>query len=188
MNILFLGDIVGKGGCRAIKEKLPKIIKEKNIDFVIANGENAADDGNGITEKIAEELLNSGIDVLTSGNHIWDKEEINSYIKKQKRLLRPINFLNDSPGNGFSIFETKKNLKIGVLNLMGNVFMEKCDNVFEHAKKFLKTYRLKEDFDYLIVDFHSEITSEKMALGHYFDGSATLIVGTHTHVPTQDSR
>ena len=188
MNILFLGDIVGKWGCRAIKEKLPKIIKEKNIDFVIANGENAADDGNGITEKIAEELLNSGIDVLTSGNHIWDKEEINSYIKKQKRLLRPINFLNDSPGNGFSIFETKKNLKIGVLNLMGNVFMEKCDNVFEHAKKFLKTYRLKEDFDYLIVDFHSEITSEKMALGHYFDGSATLIVGTHTHVPTQDSR
>ena len=94
-------------GCRAIKEKLPKIIKEKNIDFVIANGENAADDGNGITEKIAEELLNSGIDVLTSGNHIWDKEEINSYIKKQKDYLAD-KFLNDSPGNGFSIFETKK--------------------------------------------------------------------------------
>ena len=188
MNILFLGDIVGNGGCKAIKEKLPKIIKEKKIDFVVANGENAADDGNGITEKITEELLNSGIDVLTSGNHIWDKKEINSYIIKQKKLLRPLNFFCDSPGNGFSIFFSKNNFKIGVLNLMGNVFMEKCDDVFEQSKKFLGTYKLKKDFDFLVVDFHSEITSEKMALGHYFDGSATLVVGTHTHVPTQDGR
>jgi len=188
MNILFLGDIVGKGGCKAIKEKLPKIIKEKKIDFVVANGENAADDGNGITEKIAENLLDSGIDVLTSGNHIWDKKEINNYINKQKRLLRPLNFFNDSPGNGFFIYDSKKNLKIGVLNLMGNVFMDKCDNVFAQAKNFLNTYKLKKNFDFLIVDFHGEITSEKMALGHYFDGSATLVVGTHTHVPTQDGR
>ena len=188
MNILFLGDIVGRGGCKAIKEKLPKIINDKKIDFVIANGENAADDGNGITKNISESLLNSGIDVLTSGNHIWDKKEINEYIKEQKRLLRPLNFYSNSPGNGYMVYKSKNNFKVGVLNLMGNVFMDKCDNAFSKAKDFLEKYKLKKDFDFLIVDFHGEITSEKMALGHYFDGLATLVVGTHTHVPTQDGR
>ncbi len=188
MKILFLGDIVGKGACKFIKKNLPKLIKKKKIDFVIANGENAANDGNGITKKIAVELFNSGIDVITSGNHIWDKKEIYNFLKSQNRILRPINFHKNSPGKGFYVFQTKNKLKVGVLNLMGNIYMEKCDNAFLHAKKFLKMYRLKKDYNFLIVDFHCETISEKMALGHMFDGNATLVVGTHTHVPTKDER
>ena len=188
MKILFLGDIVGKGACKLIKNNLPKIIKKKKIDFVIANGENAADDGNGITKKIAIELLKSGIDVITSGNHIWDKKEINKYLEDQRRVLRPINFYKNSPGKGFGIFQTKKKFKIGVLNLMGNIFMERCDDVFLSANEFLKKYKLNKDYNFLIVDFHSETIIEKMAVGHMFDGHATLVVGTHTHVPTKDGR
>ena len=188
MKILFLGDIVGKGACKFIKKNLPKIIKKKKIDFIIANGENAANDGNGITKKIAIDLLKSGIDVITSGNHIWDKKDINKYLDNHRRVLRPINFFQDSPGKGFSIFQTKNKFKIGVLNLMGNIFMEKCDNVFLSAKEFLKKYKLNRDYHFLIVDFHSETIIEKMAIGHMFDGQATLVVGTHTHVPTKDER
>ncbi len=188
MKILFLGDIVGKGTCKFVKKNLPKIIKKKKIDFVIANGENAAADGNGITKKIAIELLKSGIDVITSGNHIWDKNDICKYLEVQKRILRPINFYKNSPGKGFSIFQTKNKYKIGVLNLMGNIFMEKCDNVFLSAKEFLNNYKLRKDYHFLVVDFHTETIVEKMALGHMFDGSATLVVGTHTHVPTKDER
>ena len=188
MKILFLGDIVGKGACKFIRSHLPKIIKKKKIDFVIANGENAADDGNGITEKIATDLLNSGIDVITSGNHIWDKKEINKYIEVQEKILRPINFHKKSPGKGFGIYQTKDKFKIGVLNIMGNIFMEKCENAFSNAKEFLANYKLNKDYDFLIVDFHSETISEKMALGYMFDGCATLVAGTHTHVPTKDQR
>ena len=188
MKILFLGDIVGKGACKFVKKNLSKIIKKKKIDFVIANGENAADDGNGITKKIAIELLKSGIDVITSGNHIWDKKEINKYLEDQSRVLRPINFYKNSPGKGFGIFQTKKKLKIGVLNLMGNILMERCDGAFLSANEFLKKYKLNKDYNFLIVDFHSETIIEKMAIGHMFDGHATLVVGTHTHVPTKDGR
>lgn len=188
MKILFLGDIVGKGACQFVKRNLPKIIKKKKIDFVIANAENAANDGNGITKKIANDLLKAHIDVITSGNHIWDKKEINKYLESQKRILRPINFYKNSPGRGFNIFSAKNKLKIGVLNLMGNIFMEKCNNVFLSAEEFLSKYKLNKDFDFLIVDIHCETIAEKMALGHMFDGRATLVVGTHTHVPTKDER
>jgi len=188
MNILFLGDIVGDSGCISIKKNLPNIIKDKSIDFVVVNGENAAKEGVGITENITNELLNSGVDVITTGNHVWDQKETYDFISKQNRLLRPLNLLSNSPGKGFDIYNSKKGFKIGVLNLMGNIFMKKCKDVFVEAKKFLEKNKLKDQYDFLIVDFHGEITSEKMAIGHYFDGSATLVVGTHTHVPTNDGR
>tara|TARA_Y100000741_G_scaffold336397_1_gene294962 strand:- start:598 stop:1407 length:810 start_codon:yes stop_codon:yes gene_type:complete len=188
MKILFLGDVVGPSGCDAIKKFLPNIIDKNSINFVIVNGENAADQGVGITEKIANELFNSGVNVITTGNHVWDQKEVIQYISKERKLLRPENLISLSPGNGFDIFETLKGEKIGVLNLMGNIFMKKCDNAFEVAEKILNEYKIKKDMDYLIVDFHGEITSEKMAMGHFLDGKATLVVGTHTHVPTADCR
>ena len=188
MNILFLGDIVGDSGCTSVKQNLPNIIKKKSIDFVVANGENAANEGVGITENITNELLNSGVDVLTTGNHVWDQKETYDFISKQNRLLRPLNLLSNSPGKGFNIYNSKKGFKIGVLNLMGNIFMKKCNDVFIEAKNFLEKNKLKDQYDFLIVDFHGEITSEKMAMGHLFDGKASLVIGTHTHVPTNDAR
>ena len=188
MRILFLGDIVGPSGCNIVKQLLPNIINKKIIDFVVANGENAAENGVGITEKICNELYQSGINVLTTGNHVWDQKETVEHIEREKKLLRPYNLTNPSPGKGFEIFHSKNNFKVGVLNLMGNVFMRKCDDVFIEIEKFLKNYNLKKNYDFLIVDIHGEITSEKMAIGHLFDGKATLITGTHTHVPTNDAR
>ncbi len=188
MRILFLGDVVGKSGCLAVTQNLPDLIKKRKIDFVIINGENAADQGVGITEEISNNLFNCGADVITTGNHVWDQKEALSYISKENRLLRPENLIKPSPGKGFEIFKTKNNFKVGVLNLMGNIYMKKCDDVFESSKEFIKKNNLKEDYDFLVVDFHGEITSEKMAMGHFFDGKATLVVGTHTHVPTNDAR
>ena len=157
MKILILGDIMGSSGRIALKKKLPTIIKENKINFVVVNGENAADDGKGITRLIAEEFFEKGVDVITSGNHIWDKDETTNFIEKESRLLRPANFVEGSPGKGYEIFLSKdKKYKIGVVNLMGNV--------------------------------HGEITSEKMAIGHFFDGLSTCVVGTHTHIPTADTR
>jgi metallophosphoesterase (TIGR00282 family) len=163
-------------------------IEKKKIDFVIVNGENSAEPGVGLYIETCKDLFNCGVDVITTGNHVWDQKEIMSYIDKENRLLRPLNLYEPSPGKGFEIYKTSNNFKIGVLNLMGNFFMKKCDNVFEASKKFLKDYKLKKDYDSLIVDFHGEITSEKNAIGHYFDGHATLVVGTHTHIPTNDAR
>jgi hypothetical protein len=188
MRILFLGDIVGRSGCLAIKNNLPEIIIKKKIDFVIVNGENAANQGVGITEIISKQLFDCGVHVITTGNHVWDQKETASYIETEARLLRPLNLPENSPGKGFGIYTSKKGFKIGVLNLMGNIFMKKCDDVFIAASNFLKKYNLKKNYDLLIVDFHGEITSEKMAIGHFFDGKATLLVGTHTHVPTHDAR
>ena len=188
MKILFLGDIVGASGCKSILINLKKKIQIENIDFVIANGENAADQGVGITEKIANELFSCGVNVITTGNHVWDQKEIISHIDKEKRLLRPENLIKNSPGTGFRVFQTNKGLRVGVLNLMGNVFMKKCEDVFEISQKFLGKNTLKKDYDFLIIDFHGEITSEKNAIGHFFDGKATLVVGTHTHIPTNDAR
>jgi len=188
MKIFFLGDIVGKSGMLAVIKNLKYILKKKKIDFVVVNGENAADQGVGITEEISNDLFNSGVDVITTGNHVWDQKETINHIEREPRLLRPENLTSNSPGKGFGIYESKNGFKVGVLNLMGNIFMKKCDDVFESAKIFKNKYKLKEDYDFLIVDFHGEITSEKMAMGHFFDGKATLVVGTHTHVPTNDVR
>ena len=188
MKILFLGDVVGISGCSTILNNLKSEIKKRHIDFVIVNGENSAEQGVGLTKEICNDFFNCGVDVITTGNHVWDQKEIMSFIDKENRLLRPHNLFEPSPGKGFEIYKTSNNFKIGVLNLMGNVFMKKCDNVFEASKKFLKNNRLKENYDLLIVDFHGEMTSEKNAIGHYFDGKATLVVGTHTHIPTNDAR
>ena len=187
MKIFFLGDIVGRSGRLTVIKNLKDILKEKKIDFVIVNGENAADQGVGITEAISNDLFNSGVDVITTGNHVWDQKETVNHIEREARLLRPENLSNNSPGKGFRIYESKNGFKVGVLNLMGNIFMKKCDDVFEAAKKFTLNNTLKEDYDILVVDFHGEITSEKMAMGHFFDGKATLLIGTHTHVPTSDT-
>ena len=188
MRILFLGDIVGPSGCDAVRQNLQDQIKINKINFVIVNGENSADQGVGITEKISKDFFNCGVDVITTGNHVWDQKEAIDYINKEKRLLRPYNLTNPSPGKGFEIFSSKNGYKVAVLNLMGNIFMKKCDDVFDAAKDFISKNKLKKDFDFLIVDFHGEITSEKMAIGHFFDGKASLVVGTHTHVPTNDAR
>ena len=188
MRILFLGDVVGNSGCSKITSNLLDIIKKKNIDFVVVNAENAAELGVGLTKEICKDFFNCGVDVITTGNHVWDQKDIMNFIDKEHRLLRPKNLFEPAPGKGFDIFKTKKNFKVGVLNLMGNVFMKKCDDVFETSKKFLSNYKLKEDYDFLIIDFHGEITSEKNAIGHFFDGKATLVIGTHTHIPTNDAR
>ena len=189
MNLLVLGDVMGISGRYVLKKKLPKIIKDNKIDFVVVNGENAADDGRGITQHIAEEFFLKGVDVITSGNHIWDKQETTDYIEKENRLLRPANLAEGSPGKGYEIYITKnKRHKIGVINLMGNVFMRKTEDAFQAAKTISKKLILKKNVDFIIVDFHGEITSEKMAIGHFFDGISTCVVGTHTHVPTADTR
>ena len=189
MNLLILGDVMGSSGRNVLKKKLPKIKIENKIDFVIVNGENSADDGRGITQLIAEEFFLNGVDVITSGNHIWDKKETADYIDKENRLLRPANLAEGSPGKGYEIYNSKnKKYKIGVINLMGNVFMRKTEDVFQIAKNISKNLVLKKNVDFLVIDFHGEITSEKMAMGHFFDGISTCVVGTHTHVPTADTR
>ena len=188
MNILILGDIVGPSGREALIKKLPSLIKKKKLDFVVVNGENAADPGVGITKKNTEEFFEAGTDVITTGNHVWDQKETMEFITSEKRLLRPENLIKGSPGVGTGIFNSKNNKKVAVINLMGNIFMKKCEDVFEAAKKFIQTVKLKRDADFIIVDLHGEITSEKMAMGYFFDGKVTMVVGTHTHVPTSDYR
>ena len=188
MKILFLGDVVGNSGTNAIKKNLTSIIKKNNIEFVVINGENSFQSGVGISENIANEFFSCGVDVITTGNHVWDQKETLEHINQETRLLRPLNMPEELPGKGYGIFKAKNGKKICVLNLMGNVFMKKSNDVFECSKKFLNTYKLKNNYDFLVVDFHGETTSEKMAIGHYFDGEATLVVGTHTHVPTNDAR
>ena len=148
MKILFLGDIVGKSGCDAVKKYLPNKIEKHKIDFVIVNGENAAKEGVGITEEISNNLFSYGVDVITSGNHVWGQKETAEHIERENRLLRPQNLIQSSPGKGFGIYKAKNGLKIGVLNLMGNIFMKKCEDVFETAKKFISNNKLKKNYDF----------------------------------------
>ena len=189
MKILILGDVMGNSGVEQLKKNLEKIIQDKKIDFTIVNGENAAEDGKGITEDVAKKLFSAGVDVITSGNHIWDKSGIIDFMSTEPRLLRPQNLAEGSPGSGFGIFLSKdRKYKIAVINLMGNIFMKKTEDLFTAAKKLQNKIQLKKDADFIVVDLHGEITSEKMAMGHYYDGKATAVVGTHTHVPTADTR
>ena len=189
MKILILGDVMGNTGVEWMKKSLNKIIHDKKIDFTIVNGENAAEDGRGITKDITEELFSVGVDVITSGNHIWDQSGTADFISAEPRLLRPYNLAEGSPGNGFGIFLSKnKKYKIAVINLMGNVYMRKAEELFSAAKKLQEKIQLKKNADFIVIDVHGEITSEKAAIGHYYDGKATAVVGTHTHVPTADTR
>lgn len=185
MRILFIGDIVGKAGRKALLTLLEGLIEREGIDFTIANGENAAG-GIGITPIISREILEKGVDVITSGNHIWAKKEIIPFLDVEERILRPANYPDGAPGRGSGIFATRKGEKIGVLNLEGRVFMKTLDCPFTRAEKELT--ELKRKAHCTVVDFHAEATSEKMALGWFLDGKASAVLGTHTHVQTSDER
>ena len=185
MKILFIGDIVGSPGREAVKALLPGLKKEYDLKFVIANAENAAG-GSGITRKVAEELFASGVDVLTSGDHIWKKREIFEFINQEERILRPVNFPDGAPGKGFDVFLAKDNLKVGVINVCGRVFMEALECPFR--KTLSASESLHPEAKVIIVDMHAEATSEKIALGWYLDGKVSAVLGTHTHVQTADER
>jgi len=183
MKILFIGDIVGSPGRMAVRELLPSLISRKKIDFVIANCENAAA-GFGVTRKNVEELYSYHIDVLTSGNHIWNKKEVLELIGDQERLLRPANYPSTTPGAGSVLIPLKTGEYVGVLNLAGRIFMQPIDCPFVAAKN--KIAELREKTKIIIVDIHAEATSEKKALGWYLDGEVSAVLGTHTHVQTAD--
>ena len=183
MKILFIGDIVGKPGRRAVKEILPSLIGNREIDLVIANCENAAA-GFGITRDVVEELYDAHIDILTSGNHIWDKKEVLGFIEDYETLLRPANYPGLVPGKGSVLLPTAAGDYVGVLNLAGRIFMQPIDCPFVTAKK--EIVRLKAKTNVIIVDMHAEATSEKKALGWYLDGEVSAVLGTHTHVQTAD--
>lgn len=185
MNILLIGDIVGKPGRRVVGEMVPQIVKDKAIDFVIANGENAAG-GRGLTAAVKEELINSGIDVLTMGNHVWDNKDILSFIDEEHRVVRPANYPGDCPGQGYHIYTAGYNMRVAVINLSGRVFLTPLDCPFRTADELLE--EIEGQADYIIVDFHAEATSEKVALGYYLDGRVTAVVGTHTHIQTSDEK
>lgn len=186
MRILFIGDIVGEPGRHAVRELVPKIQKREKVDFVIANGENVAG-GSGITPPLADELFGYGIDVLTSGDHIWKRKEIIEKIESDKRILRPANYPVDAPGFGSTIVKSRSDdIDVGVICLVGRVFMQAVECPFRVAKEEVK--RIKDKTNIIIVDIHAEATSEKIALGWYLDGMVSAIVGTHTHVQTADEK
>ncbi|MBI4842927.1 MAG: TIGR00282 family metallophosphoesterase [Nitrospirae bacterium] len=185
MKILFIGDIVGKPGRTALKKGLPGLKEKFDVSLVVANAENAAG-GFGITESVGEEIFALGVDVLTSGNHIWDKKEAIEYIAKENRLLRPANYPPEVPGHGSIIIKTRHGEKAAVLNISGRVFMSQMDSPFTISKKEISS--LKEETKIIIVDFHAEATSEKQALGYYLDGEVSAVIGTHTHVQTADEQ
>jgi metallophosphoesterase (TIGR00282 family) len=184
VKILFIGDIVGEPGRRAVKILLPKLREQHALDFVIANGENSAG-GSGITPKTAEEIFSAGVDVITSGDHLWDQKEVMELLVNEKRFLRPLNYPADVPGRGSGIFEIKK-LKIAVLNAQGRTFMPPLENPFTLALEEVK--KLREKTKIIFVDFHAEATSEKTAFTRFLDGQVSAVVGTHTHVQTADEQ
>jgi metallophosphoesterase (TIGR00282 family) len=184
MNILFIGDIFGAPGRRIVSDHLQDIVATNRIDLAIANAENAAG-GFGITPSIAEELFELGLDVLTSGNHVWDKRELYDYFARQPRLLRPGNY-PDAPGSGVVVVQTADGIECAVLNLQGRVYMPHTDCPFRKADQLLA--ELDPAIKVRFLDFHAEVTSEKMAMGWYLDGRVSAMVGTHTHIPTADTR
>jgi metallophosphoesterase (TIGR00282 family) len=185
LNILVIADIVGRPGRRAVKALLPGLQKEKNIDFVIANAENAAG-GRGLTRQVMNELLGSGIDVLTMGNHVWDNKEIFSFVDDEFRLVRPVNYPPYCPGQGYHVYTGGINKKIAVINAMGRIFLPPLDCPFRTVEQVIE--EVKELSDIIIIDFHAEATSEKLAMGYYLDGKVTAVLGTHTHIQTADER
>ncbi|MDQ0202553.1 TIGR00282 family metallophosphoesterase [Pectinatus haikarae] len=184
MNILLVGDICGRTGRTALLKYLPALKKEKSIDVAIINGENSAA-GRGITKNTLDELYRAGADIITSGNHIWDKKEIVNFIDQEPFLIRPANYPDPAPGKGFCIYPLKAK-NIGVLNLSGRAFMPPMDCPFQKVDQILK--KLTRECDIIILDFHAETTSEKIAMGWYLDGRVTCVVGTHTHVQTADEQ
>ena len=185
MNVLFIGDIVGRPGRNLVKQLLPRIKSEHGIDFVIANGENAAG-GKGITGPIRDELIGAGIDVLTMGNHVWDNKAVFDFIDNEPRIVRPANYPGDCPGQGYHTYVSGDCIRVTVINLSGRVFMNDLDCPFRTADRILG--EIRDTSDIIIVDFHAEATSEKQAMGWYLDGRVSAVIGTHTHVQTSDER
>ncbi len=185
MRLLFIGDIFASPGRRIVADRLSRIVTSEYIDFVIANAENSAG-GFGITPLIAEELLGLGIDVLTSGNHVWDKRELYEYLDRQPKLLRPANYVEELPGKGAGIFRSKTNIPVAVINLQGRTHMPLTECPFRKADAILNS--LDPSVTIRFVDFHAELTSEKMAMGWHLNGRVSAVIGTHTHIPTADTR
>jgi metallophosphoesterase (TIGR00282 family) len=185
VRILFIGDIVGSPGRKIVHDRLADILTQRSVDLCIANGENSAS-GFGITPRLAEELFASGIEVLTGGNHIWDRKEILDFFPHEPRLLRPANFPNGSPGSGLFVGRAKNGVGYAVVNLQGRTFMTPLDDPFRTAERELG--KISPDVKVVVVDMHAEATSEKQAMGWYLDGKVSAVVGTHTHVATADER
>lgn len=185
MRVLFLGDIVGRPGRRAVKELLPSLYEKYDPHLVIANGENAAG-GNGITRKTADEIFLSGVDILTMGNHVWDQKEVYDFIDRGDRIVRPANYPPDTPGRGYMITYSRDNNKVGIINLSGRVYLPALDCPFRMLDEILPI--INKQTKITIVDFHAEATSEKMALAWYADGRVSAVIGTHTHIQTADER
>lgn len=185
LKLLFIGDIVGRAGRKVLADHLMRVIDRQMVDLVVANGENAAS-GYGLTNKVLRELYAAGVDVVTSGNHIWDKREINETLDRDENLLRPANYPAGLPGRGTGVYETAAGIKVGVLNLEGRVFMKNLDCPFMAADQLVA--ELRQQTPIIFVDFHAEASSEKQALGHYLAGRVSALVGTHTHVQTADER
>jgi metallophosphoesterase (TIGR00282 family) len=185
VRLLFLGDVVGRAGRVAVLETLPKLRERYRADFVVVNAENSAG-GFGITEVILNELLDAGADVVTTGNHVWDQREALVFIERYDRLLRPLNFPAGTPGKGAGLFKAANGADVLVVNAMGRVFMGNMDDPFRAIEDQVGACPLKTGTDAILIDFHAEATSEKESLGHFVDGRATAVVGTHTHVPTAD--
>jgi len=187
MRILFIGDIVGRSGRATVLQRLPQLVRSWKLDFVIANGENAAG-GFGITEAIYQELVDAGIDVITGGNHSWDQKEALVFIERAPKLIRPINFPPGTPGRGAALLDARNGARVLVINTMGRIFMDPLDDPFAAVDRELSACPLKAAADAIVVDIHGEATSEKQAMGHFCDGRASLVAGTHTHAPTADHR
>ena len=192
MKLLFIGDIVGQPGRRAVRELLPKLRERHALDFVVANGENSAG-GSGITPKTAEEIFSSGVDVITSGDHLWDQKDVMELLENEKRFLRPLNYPPNTPGRGGGVFTAESSklgvlstVTVGVLNLQGRTFMPALENPFVMVVEALKT--LLEQTKIIFVDFHAEATSEKIAFARMLDGQVSAVIGTHTHVQTADEQ
>jgi len=185
LNILFIGDVVGRVGRTGLTDGLPGLVHEHNVDFVIANGENAAG-GKGLTSPTAQELFTAGVDCLTSGNHIWAQREAYELLDRHPRVLRPANYPPGAPGRGAAVYQAADGTKVGVLNLLGRTFMDPVDCPFRRGEQEIK--KLAPQADVIIVDFHAEATSEKRAMGFFLDGQVTAVIGTHTHVQTSDEQ
>ena len=187
MKILICGDVVGKSGREAIDKYLPDLRRRLELDFVIVNGENAAH-GFGITDGICDSLYAAGADVITTGNHVWDQREIIGYIGGDPKLLRPMNYPAGTPGVGTGVFPTKNGRRVMVIHPMGRLFMDPLDDPFAAVEAAMANHRLSRTVDAIVVDFHGEATSEKQAMAHVLDGRVSMVVGTHTHVPTADTQ
>ncbi len=187
LRILFIGDVLGRSGRAAVTRYVPRLREKWALDFVVCNGENSAG-GFGITEAICEEMVNAGVDCVTLGNHAFDQRETLVFIERQPRLLRPINYPPGTPGRGANLFTAARGQQVLVVNPMGRVFMDAIDDPFAAMEKELGACPLGVACDAVVVDMHAETSSEKMAMGHFVDGRASLVVGTHTHVPTADAQ